>query len=285
MALAALDRFDLAETALQRADTLSGGQQQRVAIARALLQEPRIILADEPIASLDPRNSRMVMDALRGVNREGITVLVNLHDLDHRARLLRPHRRAECRARGVRRPAGRPHRAAHPRHLWRDARRNSPNRRPPPSAPPSRTAPPFPPDPSPRENPHDHPPQPCRPRRRRRPDPRAGARPGRRLEPAPHRDLHRGLPAGRPPPLGRPGAAAARRPAGRRERGRPHGPLRRLSRRCWSAPSVCPRACSRPATTPACCRPSARSRSRSPPLAPRAMPAPGSTPMAASSRC
>ena len=81
MALAALDRFDLAETALQRADTLSGGQQQRVAIARALMQEPRIILADEPIASLDPRNARIVMDALRGVNREGITVLVNLHDL------------------------------------------------------------------------------------------------------------------------------------------------------------------------------------------------------------
>jgi phosphonate transport system ATP-binding protein len=81
MALAALDRFDLAETALQRADTLSGGQQQRVAIARAMLQEPRIILADEPIASLDPRNARTVMDALRGVNRDGITVLVNLHDL------------------------------------------------------------------------------------------------------------------------------------------------------------------------------------------------------------
>jgi phosphonate transport system ATP-binding protein len=81
MALAALDRFDLAETALQRADTLSGGQQQRVAIARALLQEPRIILADEPIASLDPRNARTVMEALRGVNRDGITVLVNLHDL------------------------------------------------------------------------------------------------------------------------------------------------------------------------------------------------------------
>ncbi|PHK93241.1 phosphonate ABC transporter ATP-binding protein [Pseudoroseomonas rhizosphaerae] len=83
MALMALDRFDLADQALQRADTLSGGQQQRVAIARALMQEPRIILADEPIASLDPRNARTVMDALRDVNRrDGITVLCNLHHLD-----------------------------------------------------------------------------------------------------------------------------------------------------------------------------------------------------------
>lgn len=82
MAIAALERFDLAETALQRADTLSGGQQQRVAICRALLQEPKLILADEPIASLDPRNARTVMDALRQVNREdGITVLTNLHHL------------------------------------------------------------------------------------------------------------------------------------------------------------------------------------------------------------
>lgn len=83
LAIRALDRFDLAETALQRADTLSGGQQQRVAICRALLQEPRLILADEPIASLDPRNAKIVMDALRQVNREdGITVLTNLHHLD-----------------------------------------------------------------------------------------------------------------------------------------------------------------------------------------------------------
>jgi phosphonate transport system ATP-binding protein len=83
MALAALDRFGLAEVALQRAETLSGGQQQRVALCRALLQEPRLILADEPIASLDPANARAVMDALRQVNRaEGITVLVNLHHLD-----------------------------------------------------------------------------------------------------------------------------------------------------------------------------------------------------------
>ncbi|WP_270938391.1 phosphonate ABC transporter ATP-binding protein [Falsiroseomonas oryzae] len=82
MAIQVLDRFDLADTALQRADTLSGGQQQRVAICRALLQEPKLILADEPIASLDPRNAKVVMDALRQVNREdGITVLTNLHHL------------------------------------------------------------------------------------------------------------------------------------------------------------------------------------------------------------
>ncbi|MBC7800303.1 MAG: phosphonate ABC transporter ATP-binding protein [Gemmatimonadaceae bacterium] len=83
MAIQALDRFDLAEVALQRAGTLSGGQQQRVAICRALLQEPRLMLADEPIASLDPRNARVVMDSLRRIHREdGLTVLVNLHHLD-----------------------------------------------------------------------------------------------------------------------------------------------------------------------------------------------------------
>ena len=83
MAVRALDRLEMADFGLQRAGTLSGGQQQRVAIARALVQEPRMILADEPIASLDPNNARRVMDALRRINREdGITVLCNLHHLD-----------------------------------------------------------------------------------------------------------------------------------------------------------------------------------------------------------
>jgi len=83
LALKALERLDIAQTAMQRAGTLSGGQQQRVAIARALMQQPRVILADEPIASLDPRNAQVVMDSLRDINRrDGITVITNLHTLD-----------------------------------------------------------------------------------------------------------------------------------------------------------------------------------------------------------
>jgi len=83
LALSALDQFDIAQLAAQRADSLSGGQQQRVAIARALVQEPGLILADEPIASLDPRNTKIVMDALLRINKHfGITVMCNLHSLD-----------------------------------------------------------------------------------------------------------------------------------------------------------------------------------------------------------
>jgi phosphonate transport system ATP-binding protein len=83
LALAALAQFDMAALAPRRADHLSGGQQQRVAICRALLQEPEIVLADEPVASLDPRNSRIVMDALQRINKHfGLTVLCNLHSLD-----------------------------------------------------------------------------------------------------------------------------------------------------------------------------------------------------------
>ena len=83
IAFSALEQLDIAALAAQRADTLSGGQQQRVAIARALVQEPTLILADEPIASLDPRNTRVVMDALLRINKHmGITVICNLHSLD-----------------------------------------------------------------------------------------------------------------------------------------------------------------------------------------------------------
>lgn len=83
IAISALEQFDMMPLASQRAESLSGGQQQRVAICRALVQEPDIILADEPIASLDPRNTRLVMDSLLRLNKHfGITVLCNLHDLD-----------------------------------------------------------------------------------------------------------------------------------------------------------------------------------------------------------
>ncbi|HEV8437895.1 MAG TPA: phosphonate ABC transporter ATP-binding protein [Methylomirabilota bacterium] len=82
-ARAVLERVGLDGLAERRADTLSGGQQQRVAIARALLQEPEIILADEPMASLDPALSHTVMETLRRVNEEdGITVIASLHVLE-----------------------------------------------------------------------------------------------------------------------------------------------------------------------------------------------------------
>ena len=82
-AIAILDRLGIAEQAPKRAEALSGGQQQRVAIARALMQDPKIILADEPIASLDPMNAQVVMDTLQRINREdGRMVIANLHTLD-----------------------------------------------------------------------------------------------------------------------------------------------------------------------------------------------------------
>ena len=82
-ALILLNTLGMANTALQRAETLSGGQQQRVAICRALMQNPKMILADEPIASLDPMNARMVMESLRKIHDEkNLTVISNLHTLD-----------------------------------------------------------------------------------------------------------------------------------------------------------------------------------------------------------
>jgi len=82
-ALAALDRLGIVQEATKRAEELSGGQQQRVAIARALMQDPHMILADEPIASLDPMNAKIVMDALREIHeRDNKIVICNLHTLD-----------------------------------------------------------------------------------------------------------------------------------------------------------------------------------------------------------
>ena len=78
-----LSRVGLAGLDDRRADTLSGGQQQRVAIARALVQEPRVLLADEPMSSLDPASSRSVMELLHDINRQdGLTVIASLHVLD-----------------------------------------------------------------------------------------------------------------------------------------------------------------------------------------------------------
>lgn len=87
MAMQALDRVGIAPTARQRASTLSGGQQQRAAIARALVQQSKIMLADEPIASLDPASSKRVMETLKTINEEdGITVVVSLHQVDYAVR-------------------------------------------------------------------------------------------------------------------------------------------------------------------------------------------------------
>jgi phosphonate transport system ATP-binding protein len=85
--MAALDRVGVADYAGQRAGTLSGGQQQRAAIARALVQQARIILADEPVASLDPVAARKVMDLLCDLNRrDGISIVVSLHQVDYALR-------------------------------------------------------------------------------------------------------------------------------------------------------------------------------------------------------
>ena len=83
-AMVALARVGMAELARQRASTLSGGQQQRAAIARTLLQRARVLLADEPIASLDPASSVRVMEILSRINREdGITIVVSLHQVEY----------------------------------------------------------------------------------------------------------------------------------------------------------------------------------------------------------
>ncbi len=81
-AIRALERVGIADKAGNRADALSGGQQQRVGIARALMQEPKLLLADEPVASLDPVLSHSILQYLEQLNKEGITVICSLHFLD-----------------------------------------------------------------------------------------------------------------------------------------------------------------------------------------------------------
>ena len=82
-ALEALDKVGILDKAFVRADQLSGGQQQRVALARTLAQNPQIILADEPVASLDPVTTKQVMDDFQRINRDmRITILINIHHVD-----------------------------------------------------------------------------------------------------------------------------------------------------------------------------------------------------------
>ncbi|MEL6486617.1 MAG: phosphonate ABC transporter ATP-binding protein [Pseudomonadota bacterium] len=82
-AITELHNLGLSQAALQRASTLSGGEKQRVAIARAMMQRPHILLADEPVSSLDPANSASVMEALKRINRDrAMTVLMNIHDVE-----------------------------------------------------------------------------------------------------------------------------------------------------------------------------------------------------------
>ena len=81
--LAAIDRVGLLERALDRADELSGGQQQRVGVARALVQQPRVLLADEPVASLDPATAEHLLGLMHGICRgDGLTAIVSLHQVE-----------------------------------------------------------------------------------------------------------------------------------------------------------------------------------------------------------
>ncbi|OEC00782.1 phosphonate ABC transporter ATP-binding protein [Lysinibacillus sphaericus] len=83
LALSILEKLDMKDQIYKRCDQLSGGQKQRVGIARALVQEPKLLLCDEPIASLDPNSSKVIMDHLKEISQSmGITVLVNLHQVD-----------------------------------------------------------------------------------------------------------------------------------------------------------------------------------------------------------
>ena len=109
----ALARVGIAEHALKRGSELSGGQQQRAAIARTLVQGASVIIADEPIASLDPKSARRVMDILAELNRQdGITVLVSLHQVEFALSYCPAHHRAARGPGRVRRALERPQQPA-----------------------------------------------------------------------------------------------------------------------------------------------------------------------------
>jgi phosphonate transport system ATP-binding protein len=126
---AALEEIGLGDKAGVRTADLSGGQQQRVAVARLLVQRPDLILADEPFAAVDPVTTERVLETLLHLNREGATLLANLHDVEV-ARRFPARRRAARGPRGLRRPAG----AADRRRAGEDLRgrpaRNGERRRP-----------------------------------------------------------------------------------------------------------------------------------------------------------
>ncbi len=118
-AYASLDRVGIRDKADNRADELSGGQRQRVGIARALMQEPELILADEPVASLDPALAHSIMRHLQQINQEdGITVLCSLHFPGSGPTIRHPGHRPQRRPTGLRRHAGADRRRHVYRHLW-----------------------------------------------------------------------------------------------------------------------------------------------------------------------
>jgi phosphonate transport system ATP-binding protein len=115
-----LDKIGLSGFANRRADALSGGQRQRVGIARALMQQPALLLADEPTSSLDPRTSVEIMELMRDLGREhGIPVIVNMHDVDLARRFAERIVGLAGGQGGLRRPAAGPHRRAPDHHLRR----------------------------------------------------------------------------------------------------------------------------------------------------------------------
>jgi phosphonate transport system ATP-binding protein len=118
LALQSLEKFGILDKAYVRADQLSGGQQQRVALARALTQEPKLILADEPVASLDPVTTLSVMNDFTRINKMGITIIANMHHVDLSQEILDPDHRGSSGPDRFRWQARRGDRRRHEAYLW-----------------------------------------------------------------------------------------------------------------------------------------------------------------------